>query len=160
VADFRRNGWPDCVGISGRLGSDYALRHTKAFLGAWGSENSAHGRQRQGEAADTDRRQHNSWRTKSVEHANRQRSRRSPQTRSESRRDLYPLPPIEQCATAGLARDQNQLSPHGQTNTATDASDRQAWRKARSRMSRVLASTGLVSAKRPPRLTPIALATP
>ena len=24
VADFRRNGWPDCVGISGRLGSDYA----------------------------------------------------------------------------------------------------------------------------------------
>jgi hypothetical protein len=24
VADFHRNGWPDCVGISGRLGSDYA----------------------------------------------------------------------------------------------------------------------------------------
>ena len=23
MADFRRNGWPDCVGISGRLGSDY-----------------------------------------------------------------------------------------------------------------------------------------
>jgi hypothetical protein len=26
VADFRRNGRPDCVGISGRLGSDYAGR--------------------------------------------------------------------------------------------------------------------------------------
>jgi len=24
VADFRRNRWPDCVGISGRLPSDYA----------------------------------------------------------------------------------------------------------------------------------------
>jgi len=24
VADFRRNRWPDCVGISGRLASDYA----------------------------------------------------------------------------------------------------------------------------------------
>ena len=25
VADFRRNGWPDCLGISGRFGSDYAV---------------------------------------------------------------------------------------------------------------------------------------
>ena len=25
VADFRRNRWPDCVGISGRLPPDYAL---------------------------------------------------------------------------------------------------------------------------------------
>jgi hypothetical protein len=25
VADFRRNRWPDCVGISGRLASDYAF---------------------------------------------------------------------------------------------------------------------------------------
>jgi len=25
VAAFRRNGWPTCVGISGRLGSEYAL---------------------------------------------------------------------------------------------------------------------------------------
>jgi hypothetical protein len=25
VADFRRNRWPDCVGISGRLPSDYAF---------------------------------------------------------------------------------------------------------------------------------------
>ena len=24
VAAFRRNGWPTCVGISGRLGSEYA----------------------------------------------------------------------------------------------------------------------------------------
>jgi len=24
VADFRRNGWPDCVGITGRFASDYA----------------------------------------------------------------------------------------------------------------------------------------
>src|SRR5262245_35505139 len=24
VAGFRRNRWPDCVGISGRIGSDYA----------------------------------------------------------------------------------------------------------------------------------------
>ena len=25
VADFRRNRWPDCLGISGRFASDYAL---------------------------------------------------------------------------------------------------------------------------------------
>jgi len=25
VAAFRRNGWPTCVGISGRLGSEYAI---------------------------------------------------------------------------------------------------------------------------------------
>ena len=35
VADFRRNGWPDCVGISGRLGSDYAIReHASRFTPA------------------------------------------------------------------------------------------------------------------------------
>ncbi|MGY4479250.1 alpha/beta fold hydrolase [Bradyrhizobium sp. USDA 3364] len=25
MADFRRNRWPGCVGISGRLASDYAI---------------------------------------------------------------------------------------------------------------------------------------
>jgi hypothetical protein len=30
VADFRRNGWPDCVGISGRIGSDYAALPSSA----------------------------------------------------------------------------------------------------------------------------------
>jgi CRISPR-associated protein Cmr6 len=30
VAAFRRNGWPTCVGISGRIGSEYA--HWKALL--------------------------------------------------------------------------------------------------------------------------------
>jgi len=32
VAGFRRNGRPDCVGISGRIGSDYALARTEAKL--------------------------------------------------------------------------------------------------------------------------------
>ena len=29
VADFRRNRWPDCVGISGRFASDYAARSNR-----------------------------------------------------------------------------------------------------------------------------------
>ena len=32
VADFRRNRWPDCVGISGRLPSDYATSPTKSSI--------------------------------------------------------------------------------------------------------------------------------
>ena len=32
VADFRRNRWPDCVGISGRLPSDYAIWNGRALL--------------------------------------------------------------------------------------------------------------------------------
>ena len=31
MADFRRNGWPDCVGISGRLGSDYARSELRSL---------------------------------------------------------------------------------------------------------------------------------
>src|SRR5437660_10916450 len=27
VADFRRNRWPDCVGITGRFASDYAITY-------------------------------------------------------------------------------------------------------------------------------------
>src|SRR5262245_18470192 len=29
VAGFRRNQWPDCAGISGRIGSDYAVFYMK-----------------------------------------------------------------------------------------------------------------------------------
>ena len=34
VAAFRRNGWPTCVGISGRLGLEYAYTARLAFCGA------------------------------------------------------------------------------------------------------------------------------
>ena len=30
VADFHRNRWPDCVGITGRFASDYGVRHRRA----------------------------------------------------------------------------------------------------------------------------------
>ena len=32
VAAFRRNGWLTCVGISGRLGSEYAVLRKEVYL--------------------------------------------------------------------------------------------------------------------------------
>jgi transposase-like protein len=41
VADFRRNRWPDCVGISGRFASDYAIRRRTRVVGSFPDGQSA-----------------------------------------------------------------------------------------------------------------------